>query len=58
MRNQPEEFLEEVLKIISDMVYSIYLKFVLISGLLTLTGLTLFINIALIITKCQCIIEQ
>ena len=40
------QVLKEVLRIISDMVYSIYLKFVLISGILTL-----FINIALIITK-------
>ena len=39
VRNQPEEVLKEVLKIISDMVYSIYLKFVLISELLTLAGL-------------------
>ena len=39
MRNEPEEVLKEVLRIISDMVYSVDLKFVLISELLTLTGL-------------------
>ena len=45
MRNQPQEVLKEVsLKIISDMVYGIYLKFVLISELLTLTGLLITLN--------------
>ena len=40
VRNQPKE----VLKIISDIVYSIYLKIVLISELLTLTGLIITLN--------------
>ena len=38
------EVLKEVLKIISDMVSSIYLKFVLISELLTLAGLIITLN--------------
>ena len=44
VRNEPEEVLKEVLKIISDMVYSIYLKFVLISELLTLAGLIITLS--------------
>ena len=43
-RNQPVEVLKEVLKIISDMVYGIYLKLVLISELLTLAGLIITLN--------------
>ena len=44
VKNQPEEVLKEVLKIISDMMYSIYLKVALISELLTLTGLIITLN--------------
>ena len=43
-RNQPVVVLKEVLKIISDMVYGIYLKLVLISELLTLAGLIITLN--------------
>ena len=43
-RNQPVVVLKEVLKIISDMVYGIYLKLVLVSELLTLAGLIITLN--------------
>ena len=43
VRKQPEEVLKEVLQIILDMVYSIYLKFVLFSELSILTGLIIII---------------
>ena len=43
VRKQPEEVLKEVLQIILDMVYSIYLKFVLFSELSILTGIIIII---------------
>ena len=44
VRNQPENVLKEILKIISDMVYIIYLKSVSISELLTMIGLIITQN--------------
>ena len=44
VKKQPEEVLKEVLKIVSDMVYGIYLNVFLISELLTLTGPIITLN--------------